>query len=62
MMTTRTTRRRPKGMIWDFNGDGRFAKDRYTRFDKRYLRRKYKRLTHKIDQQETIDYENSKDS
>ena len=40
--------KRRKHIRWEYNGDGQFYKERYSRFDKRYwnkwLRRSWRRL------------------
>lgn len=35
---------RKKGILWEYDGDGRYAEERYSTFDKRYWRRWKRRL------------------
>ena len=47
-LSPRTHRRRPKNTDWDYNLDGRYP-ERYTKWDRKYLWKKFKRALLKQD-------------
>lgn len=50
----RTHRRRPKNIDWDYNLDGRYP-ERYTKWDRKYLWKKFRRTLEKLDKKEIND-------